>query len=73
MSNEPMDDAGAVHVTPHEGRWAVRSDGSDQPELTFPNRLDAVLAAREAAQTAGLAMLYHGPTGNVVYREEFEG
>ena len=68
-----MEDAPAVHLIPHEGRWAVRTDGSDEPELTFPNRADAVLAAREVAQTAGVALLYHGPTGNVVYREEFEG
>ena len=67
-----MGDDTAIHVTPHEGQWGVRSGGAGEPELVFPTRIDAVQAAREAAKTAGVAVLYHGPTGNVVYREELD-
>ena len=63
----------SIHVTPHGGQWGVRSGDADEPDLVFPNRLDAVHAAREAAKTAGVDVLYHGPTGNVVYREEVNG
>ena len=66
------DSADAVHLLPHDGGWGVRADSASDPEMMFPNRQDAVEAARAMARTAGVPLLYHAPSGAVVHQEHFD-
>jgi hypothetical protein len=60
-----MDDA--FEVRPSNGRWTVAC-GEQIGTLEFPTRLDAVEVAREAALTAGVAVVHFGLSGAEVYR-----
>jgi len=51
------------HVVPHEGRWAVKSEGSDEPTSIHETKGEAIDAARTIVKREGGEVIVHGPSG----------
>ena len=65
-----MWDEDAIHLVPYQGQWAVQRSGDERPAAVYPNLADALLSARAAARSAGVDLIHHAPSGNVVHREQ---
>lgn len=56
----------AVHVTPREGGWAVKSEGRDRAAAVKPTKAQAVEVARKTAGARGARLIEHGADGRIV-------
>lgn len=59
------------HVVPHEGQWAVKSEGSRRLTV-FSTKREAIDEARRIAAETGADLLIHGKMGQIFYRSEVE-
>src|SRR6266849_4026908 len=59
------------HVVPHEGKWAVRLEGSAQPSSVHATQEEAIHRAREIAHRMGVALIIHEQHGRIEHREKF--
>ena len=53
------------HVIPHDGKWAVKSEGSGRFTSVFDTKQEAIDSAREIARRSGGEFLVHGRNGQV--------
>lgn len=58
---------------PHEGKWAVQSEGSKAVSSVYRTKQDAIDAAREIASREGASFLVHGKTGQIFYPSKVQG
>ena len=61
------------HVVPHNGEWALKSEGSGSLSSVFSTKREAIDAAREIARKKGGTLYVHGPTGQVFQHVEVLG
>ena len=57
------------HVVPHEGKWAVRGEGSNRVRV-FDTKQEAIDSALEIARRSGTEALIHGRQGQIFRRAE---
>lgn len=53
------------HVVPHNGKWAVRSEGASKPSRVFDEKLQAVSFAHEVADNNDAKMVVHNEDGTI--------
>lgn len=58
------------HVVPHEGKWAVQSEGSKKVTSVFDTKSKAIDAAREIASREGADYFVQGNTGQTFFRSK---
>jgi len=51
------------HVVPHEGKWAIRTEGSEKLSSVHATQEEAVSRARERAHRMGTALFIHDAHG----------
>ena len=61
---------GDVHVVPHEGKWAARSEGKSRVAKTTNTKSEAVKAAKAMARSRGAAVIDHTKDGKIAGRTE---
>ena len=55
-----------VHVVPHDGGWAYKHEGDEQPVETFSTQSDAETAAKAHAREHGdTEVVLHGQDGRI--------
>lgn len=59
------------HVLLHDGKWAVKGEGSRRVTV-FPTKREAIDAARKIADDLGTDMLVHGKLGQIFYPSKVE-
>lgn len=53
------------HVVPHNGQWAVRTEGSSRPSSTHKTQREAIDTAREKSRAQRSELLIHGKDGKI--------
>lgn len=64
-----------IHIVPHDGEWAIRISGSDDPVATEPTQQAAIELAMELAADKELDVVVHRRDGsfrNVIDYESIE-
>lgn len=59
------------HVVPRNGRWAVRTAGSNQVSSTHRTQRAAIRTARTGAMRSGTEMIIHGRNGRIRARNSY--
>lgn len=59
------------HVVPHDGKWAVKGDGSRRATKVTNTKGEALKAARAIARRQGVDVVIHGRDGSI--REDTYG
>lgn len=59
------------HVVPHEGGWAVKSEGADRATKVVPTQGEAIGIARDIAQYNNSELFIHGRDGRIRERDSF--
>lgn len=54
-----------VHVVPHNGKWATRTEGNSRVTKNFDRQADAAKAGRDQAVNNGSELLIHGRNGQI--------
>jgi len=57
------------HVVPHQGKWAVREEGSDKVASVHATQKEAIHHARELAHRQGMVLVIHDAHGRIEHRE----
>lgn len=57
------------HVVPHEGKWAVRSEGSKRVGSKHETKQEAVDAGRQRAKSERSELLIHNRDGKISSRD----
>jgi len=57
------------HVVPHEGKWAVKEEGSAKPTSVHATQQEAILRGREIAHRLGSTLIIHEAHGRIEHRE----
>jgi uncharacterized protein YdaT len=57
------------HVVPHDGDWAVRSEGSRHPSSVHDTQAEAIARGRAIAQREGSELIVHGRDGRIRVRD----
>lgn len=57
------------HVVPHEGKWAVKEEGSEKPTSVHATQAEAIHRARESAHRLGTVLVIHDAHGRIEHRE----
>lgn len=60
---------GKQHVIPHDGRWAVKREGSSRITSTHNTQGEAINAGREIARNQGGELVIHGRDGKIRDRD----
>lgn len=61
-----MSDRYVLHVVPHDGRWAVKEEGVDEPRAVTATKEEAVAAAKSrAAKRPPSQVIIHGQDGKI--------
>jgi hypothetical protein len=58
-------------VTPHDGRWAVKREGTDQPISVHATQADAWNEARRQARADGSEAVLQGRDGRIRERNTY--
>ena len=56
------------HVVPHDGKWAVKGEGSGRIRSVYDTKQEAIDAARQMVLQSGGQVIVHGRTDQV-FRE----
>lgn len=56
----------AIHVTPRENGWAVKTAGTERAASVQPTKAKAVSAARKMAASQRSRLIEHGGDGRIV-------
>jgi len=59
------------HVVPHQGEWAVRSEGADRATKVVPTQGEAIDIARSIAQNNNSELFIHGRGGQIRERNSY--
>lgn len=59
------------HVVPHDGAWAVRSEGRGRATSVYKTQREAIKAARKSAKRDGSEIVIHGRDGRVRERDSY--
>ncbi len=59
------------HVVPHNGRWAVRREGSTRVTSTHTTQADAIESARQTAINQRSELFVHRPNGEIRDRNSY--
>ncbi|MCW2478107.1 DUF2188 domain-containing protein [Candidatus Symbiopectobacterium sp. NZEC135] len=59
------------HVVPHNGEWAVRSEGSDRVTKTFDTQREAIDYGRGIAQRQESELVIHRPDGRIRDKDSY--
>ena len=59
------------HVIPHQGKWAVKSEGSQRATSIHKTQAEATEKAREIARRQKSELLVHGRDGQIRSRNSF--
>ncbi len=59
------------HVTPKDGKWAVRSSGSSRATRVVNTQKEAIEIAREKAKRDGSELYVHGRDGRIRERSTY--
>lgn len=54
-----------VHVVPHNGKWAVKTEKADRPAKVTDTQKQAIDRARETAANNGTEVIIHGRNGRI--------
>jgi len=54
-----------VHVVPHEGGWATRTEGAGRVGSVHSTQGDAINRAREQAKRQEIDVVIHRPNGKI--------
>jgi hypothetical protein len=57
------------HVIPHDGKWAVKRDGSSRVTSVHDTQREAIDAGREIARNQGGELVIHGRDGEIRERD----
>lgn len=60
-----------VHVTPRDGKWAVRSAGAARASRVVRTQEEATQIAREQAKRNGVELYIHGRDGRIRERNTY--
>jgi hypothetical protein len=58
------------HVVPHDGKWAVKGEGSKRVTAVYDAKKDAIDAARKIARDEAGKLVVHGRSGQVFRKPE---
>lgn len=53
------------HVVPHDGKWQVKSEGSQRATGTYSTQKEAIDRARSIAKNQRSEVLIHGRNGQI--------
>jgi hypothetical protein len=53
------------HVVPHDGGWAIKTEGSRSYISVFETKQDAIDAGRSIARSEGGELIVHGRNGQI--------
>lgn len=56
---------GNLHVVPHDGNWAIKAEGEEDPKQITETKTDAVKKAQKMASDANLSAIIHREDGTV--------
>ncbi|MGX6649049.1 DUF2188 domain-containing protein [Maricaulaceae bacterium MS644] len=59
------------HVVPHNGAWAVKSEGASRAGSVHETQAAAIEAAKSRAQSQGSELLIHGRNGQIRERNTY--
>ncbi|MDH5648585.1 MAG: DUF2188 domain-containing protein [Gammaproteobacteria bacterium] len=59
------------HVVPHQGGWAVKSEGASKASSIHQKQSDAISQARNTAIKNKTEMLIHGKNGQIRERNTY--
>lgn len=59
------------HVVPHDGRWAVRREGSNRVTSKHDTQREAIEAAREILRNQGGELFIHGRNGYIRAKDSY--
>ncbi|MGZ3802523.1 MAG: DUF2188 domain-containing protein [Bdellovibrio sp.] len=57
------------HVVPHEGKWAVKVEGSDKPSSVHDTQEEAIQRGREVTHRLGTVLIIHDVHGRIEHQE----
>ncbi|MBP1990466.1 DUF2188 domain-containing protein [Paenibacillus eucommiae] len=64
-SNEMRRSEGPIHVVPHDKKWAIKAEGSAEPEHITDTKAEAVEKAKKLASDANQSAIIHRQNGTV--------
>ena len=59
------------HVLPHEGKWAVKGEGSKRASSIHDTQAEAAARARDLARRQKSELLVHGRDGEIRSRDSY--
>ncbi|SEC26282.1 DUF2188 domain-containing protein [Paenibacillus sp. GP183] len=59
------EDNNNLHVLPFDGKWAVKAEGADEPELVVDTKAKAVKEALKLASEDNLSAIIHREDGTI--------
>lgn len=65
-------DEARFHVVPHDGDWAVKKEGVDEPQCTTDSKAAAVKEAKRMAEEAGTMAYIHDKDGKIETQHNYE-
>lgn len=57
------------HVVPHNGKWAVKREGSSRATIVTNTQAEAIQRAREISQNQHTELIIHGENGAIRARD----
>ena len=57
------------HVVPHNGKWAVKREGSSRATIVTNTQAEAIQRAREISQNQHTELFIHGKNGAIRARD----
>ncbi|WP_320018934.1 DUF2188 domain-containing protein [Labilibaculum manganireducens] len=60
-----------VHVTPKDGKWAVKSAGSSKPAKVTTTQSEAINIAKNMAKSRESELLVHGRNGRIRQKNSY--
>ncbi len=59
------------HVVPHNGKWAIKSDGSQRASKVVGTQKEAIEVARRIARNQGSDVVIHGRDGKIRDKDSY--
>lgn len=57
------------HVTPHQGRWAVKGEGASRATVVVDTQAQAIAQGRQIARNQHTELLIHNRAGQIRARD----
>lgn len=62
-----------VHVVPHKGGWATKTEGASRAGGVYDTQRDAIERARSQAQREKVEVVIHRPNGQIRDSDSYGG